>query len=127
MTHTTECTALLFAAPYQLTLKQETLSAPSPDQVLVQTLVSAISAGTELLFYRGEVPESMTVDATLSALGGAVTYPLKYGYALVGVVTAIGAAVDPRWQGQRVFAFHPHTWRLRLILSRMAHPCLGNG
>ena len=93
MTHTTECTDLLFAAPYQLTLVQQTLSAPAPDQVLVQTLVSAISAGTELLFYRGQVPDNMPVDATIGALSGTVTYPLHYGYALVGVVTAIGAAI----------------------------------
>jgi 2-desacetyl-2-hydroxyethyl bacteriochlorophyllide A dehydrogenase len=109
MSHATQCTNLLFAAPYQLTFEQKTLPEPAIDQVLVQTLVSAISAGTELLFYRGQVPDTMSVDATIGALGGAVTYPLPYGYALVGVVTAVGTAVDPKWQGQRVFAFHPHT------------------
>lgn len=108
MPTTTLATHLIFAAPYHLTLVQEPLPAPAADQVLVQTVFSAISAGTELLFYRGQVPATMSIDATLTALGGAVHYPLKYGYALVGVVIAVGVAVDATWLGRRVFAFHPH-------------------
>ncbi|MCL4860479.1 MAG: zinc-binding alcohol dehydrogenase [Caldilineaceae bacterium] len=101
-------TNLVFTAPYEMALETEMLPAPAPDQVLVETLASAISAGTELLFYRGQVPDEMSVDATLAALAGAVRYPLRYGYALVGIVVETGAAVDPAWQGRRVFVFHPH-------------------
>lgn len=109
MTTSNLCTNLVFVAPYHLTLVQEPAPTPAADQVLVQTGLSAISAGTELLFYRGQVPAEMSIDATLTALSGAVRYPLKYGYALVGVVTAVGSAVDRQWHGQRIFAFHPHT------------------
>lgn len=103
------CTSLLFTAPYQLAVVQESVPSPAPEQVLVQTHLSAISAGTELLFYRGQVPESMSIDATIGALAGAVQYPLRYGYTLVGTVIAIGALVESTWLGRRIFAFQPHT------------------
>jgi 2-desacetyl-2-hydroxyethyl bacteriochlorophyllide A dehydrogenase len=87
----------------------ETIPWPQPGKVLVQTHLSAISAGTELLFYRGEVPPDMAVDATLAALGhGPARYPLKYGYACVGHVAALGEGVRADWLGRRVFAFQPH-------------------
>lgn len=76
--------------------------------MLVETLVSAISPGTEMLFYHGQAPLDLPIDATISGLTGQVAYPLKYGYACVGRVTAVGANVDPAWQGRLVFAFHPH-------------------
>jgi len=93
--------------------RAEVLEEPVPplpaDAVLVETEVSAVSAGTELLFHRGEVPSSMSVDETLPSLGqGGPEYPLKYGYAAVGRVVDVGASVDRRWSGCRVFAFHPH-------------------
>jgi 2-desacetyl-2-hydroxyethyl bacteriochlorophyllide A dehydrogenase len=81
----------------------------APDQVLVQTRVSAISAGTELLFYRGQVPAGMPLDAGIAALAGEVRYPLRYGYACVGCVIDIGARVDREWLDRSVFAFQPHT------------------
>lgn len=101
-------TGLLFTAPYQLAVETDVLPPPAPDQLLVQTHLSAISAGTELLFYRGQVPESMRIDDTIGVLAGAVQYPLKYGYTLVGTVSAVGDAVEPTWLGRRVFAFQPH-------------------
>ena len=74
----------------------------------VRSLVSAISPGTELLIYRGQAPEDLPVDDTIDALAGNFTFPLRYGYALVGEVTATGPQTDPEWLGRRVFAFHPH-------------------
>ena len=41
--------ALYFTAPYRVSVQEESLAPPAADQVLVQTLVSAISPGTELL------------------------------------------------------------------------------
>ena len=48
--------ALYFTAPRQVALQSETLPSPSFGQVLVQTIISAISPGTELLIYRGLAP-----------------------------------------------------------------------
>jgi 2-desacetyl-2-hydroxyethyl bacteriochlorophyllide A dehydrogenase len=101
------CRALVFQAPYQLFVVEEPVPQPGPGQVRVRALASAISAGSELLFYRGQVPAGMASDATLAGVGGA-GYPLRYGYALAGAVEALGPDVAPHWLGRRVFAFQPH-------------------
>lgn len=101
--------SVVFAAPGQVEVVQELLPTPAPGEVLIQTHTSAISAGTELLFLRGQVPAEMSVDSTIAALDGAVRYPLRYGYACVGHVIAASADVDAGWIGRRVFAFQPHT------------------
>jgi 2-desacetyl-2-hydroxyethyl bacteriochlorophyllide A dehydrogenase len=84
------------------------LAPVAPGQVLVQTVVSAISPGTELLIYRGQAPADLPTDDTIPALSGALTFPLKYGYAAVGRVIAVGSAAEQEWQGRLVFAFQPH-------------------
>jgi 2-desacetyl-2-hydroxyethyl bacteriochlorophyllide A dehydrogenase len=101
--------ALYFTAPYQVSVREELLLPPGPQQVLVKTMVSAISAGTERLIYRGEVPTDLAIDETIGALGSnQFCFPLKYGYATVGEVIAIGAEVEATWLNQLVFAFNPH-------------------
>lgn len=100
--------SLHFAAPFQVSVHQEPLLPPADDQVLVQTQVSAISPGTELLIYRGQAPTDIPVDETIPALAGDFGYPLKYGYAAVGRVIALGDDVAPEWQNRLVLVFHPH-------------------
>ncbi len=99
-------------------VQQEWLGPPAPGQVLVQTVVSAISPGTELLIYRGQAPTDMRIDETITALSGALTFPLKYGYAAVGRVIAVGSPAEQAWQGRLVFAFQPHA---SYFLSAPAH------
>ena len=99
---------LYFTGPRQIALREEELEAPGPGQVLVHTLVSAISPGTEMLIYRGQMPRGLAVDETIPALAGRLEYPLTYGYAMVGRVVRVGPGVDTGWKGQLVFAFHPH-------------------
>jgi 2-desacetyl-2-hydroxyethyl bacteriochlorophyllide A dehydrogenase len=100
--------ALQFAAPYRVSVTEESLASPAPHEVLVKTLVSAISPGTELLIYRGEWPENLPVDENIPALAGKFRFPLKYGYAAVGTIIETGADVPREWLHRRVFAFHPH-------------------
>lgn len=100
--------ALYFDAPYQLSVRKEKLPALEEDQAFVRTTLSAISAGTEMLFYRGQFPREMAVDATISSLEEQSGYPLKYGYASVGVVEEVGDNVSADWLGKRVFSFQPH-------------------
>jgi 2-desacetyl-2-hydroxyethyl bacteriochlorophyllide A dehydrogenase len=97
-----------FTAPYEVTVEEESIGPPAPGQLLVQTLVSAISPGTELLIYRGQAPTDMPADETIAALSGGLTFPLKYGYAAVGRVIAAGSPAEQAWQGRLVFAFQPH-------------------
>jgi len=97
-----------FESPFHIAVRLEAMPALASDQVLVETLVSAISAGTELLFYRGLVPDEMPMDAAIPALAGDARYPLQYGYACVGRVIETGADVPREWNGRVVFSFHPH-------------------
>lgn len=97
-----------FTAPRQVEVREEILPEPAAGQVLVETMASAVSAGTEMLLYRGEAPAEMAADATIGALSGTLAFPLKYGYASVGRVTAAGEGLAAGWEGRRVFAFHPH-------------------
>ncbi|MGQ9920155.1 MAG: zinc-dependent alcohol dehydrogenase [Desulfobacca sp.] len=100
--------ALYFVGPGQVAIREEPRPQPGPEEVLVQTLVSAISSGTELLVYHNLFPPEIPVDATIPALARTFQYPLKYGYAAVGRVVATGAQVPGDWQDRLVFAFHPH-------------------
>jgi 2-desacetyl-2-hydroxyethyl bacteriochlorophyllide A dehydrogenase len=101
--------AVVFAAPGRVDVVEEDAPAPAAGQILVRTRVSAISAGTERLVYRGEFAAGQPLDESLPALAGArFAYPARYGYAAVGDVAAIGADVPTDWIGRRVFAFQPH-------------------
>jgi 2-desacetyl-2-hydroxyethyl bacteriochlorophyllide A dehydrogenase len=100
--------SLYFTAPYQVSVQEEPLPFPASDQVVIQTQVSAISPGTELLIYRDQAPTDVPVDETIPALAGDFGFPLKYGYAAVGQVIAWGADVAPEWHNRLVFVFHPH-------------------
>jgi 2-desacetyl-2-hydroxyethyl bacteriochlorophyllide A dehydrogenase len=100
---------VVFESPRRVGVREEDVPTPAANQVLVATTVSAISAGTELLFYRGEAPSDVAVDETIAALSGELRYPLIYGYACVGEVIEAGEGVDSAWVGRLVFAFSPHT------------------
>jgi 2-desacetyl-2-hydroxyethyl bacteriochlorophyllide A dehydrogenase len=101
--------ALIFAGPRAVEVVEEDCPAPGPGEVQVRSRLSAVSAGTELLAYQGQLPAGMSLDETLPALTEATTqFPLRYGYASMGEVVDVGAEVDPTWRGRRVFAFVPH-------------------
>jgi 2-desacetyl-2-hydroxyethyl bacteriochlorophyllide A dehydrogenase len=100
--------SLHFVGPRTVSIERERLPDPDPEEVLVESTVSAVSSGTELLIYRGDMPRDLAADETIDALAGDLSYPLKYGYATVGEVVGVGAGVDDRWRGRRVFAFTPH-------------------
>lgn len=99
--------SLYFTGPETVALRERSVE-HSPEEVLVETHVSAISPGTEQLIYHGEAPRDLPADETLEALDGDLSYPLRYGYAVVGEVIETGSAVDSEWLGRTVFAFNPH-------------------
>jgi len=104
----TPARALYFIGPREVAVRERPVPDPDAGQVRVRTERSAISSGTERLIYRDEVPSDVEADETIDALDGSLSYPLQYGYAAVGRVTAVGRNVDTDWEGRRVFAFHPH-------------------
>jgi 2-desacetyl-2-hydroxyethyl bacteriochlorophyllide A dehydrogenase len=98
---------LFFTAPGKVEIRQTPLPPLAQGQVLVETICSAVSPGTEMLVYRGQFPKGLSDahDALSSALG----YPMAYGYACVGRVVKISKDMRHRWLGRLVFAFQPHT------------------
>jgi 2-desacetyl-2-hydroxyethyl bacteriochlorophyllide A dehydrogenase len=102
-----DCKKVYFTAPRQVEVREEALSPPVPGQVLVETILSAISPGTEMLVYRGQFPKNLADSH--DTLSSELKYPLAYGYACVGRVVKISKGMRHRWLDRLVFAFQPHT------------------
>jgi alcohol dehydrogenase len=100
--------SLYFVDDRTVELRESPVPDPGPEELLVETELSAISPGTELLIYRGRAPTELIADETLDSLPESFDFPLRYGYAAVGRVSRVGCEVSGDWQGRRVFAFNPH-------------------
>lgn len=115
--------SLYFPSPLAVEVRDESLPPLRPGQALVETVVSAISSGTEMLVYRGQAPEGMAVDETIETLGGSFGFPIKFGYAAAGRVIEVGpnmpAAEKTKWLGRLVFAFNPHETHFMAELSEL--------
>jgi 2-desacetyl-2-hydroxyethyl bacteriochlorophyllide A dehydrogenase len=96
---------LQFVQPRTLALVEIDLPEPRPGELLVRTLYSGISSGTELLAYRGEIDSRLPVDESIASLGGTFSYPFRYGYSCVGIVERSATPIKP---DTMVFALHPH-------------------
>ncbi|WP_274627022.1 zinc-dependent alcohol dehydrogenase [Arvimicrobium flavum] len=75
--------------------------------VEVETLFSGISRGAEALVFRGEVPETEWQRMRCPLQEGVFAFPVKYGYATVGVVEEGPHELLDR----TVFVLHPHQAR----------------
>ena len=98
--------AVWFPRARSVELRTEQLATTGPSDVRVHAVLSAISHGTEMLVYRGEVDPDLPLD--LPTLAGGYGFPLKFGYASVGRVVSLGKDVTGLHEGDLVFALHPH-------------------
>jgi NADPH:quinone reductase-like Zn-dependent oxidoreductase len=80
------------------------LPEPGPGEVVVRTVRSAISRGTETLVFRGAVPVEQRTRMRAPFQKGDFPGPVKYGYLNVGAVEAGPAAL----RGRMVFCLYPH-------------------
>jgi 2-desacetyl-2-hydroxyethyl bacteriochlorophyllide A dehydrogenase len=87
-------------------LRCEAVPGVGPDDVRIEAIASAISHGTEMLVFRGQVPDGLELD--LPTLRGSFSFPIKYGYASVGRVVETGSNVGGVGTGELVFVHHPH-------------------
>ena len=99
-----EARAYWTVAPREGELRGEPLRAPGPGEVLVRTLASGISHGTELLVHRHEVPDEARHLVRAPFQVGDLPGPVKFGYLSVGLVEE----GPPEFLGRRVFCLHPH-------------------
>jgi threonine dehydrogenase-like Zn-dependent dehydrogenase len=93
--------------PGQGEIRPITLSEPGPNDVIVRTLYSGVSRGTETLVFRGGVPASQYDVMRAPFQDGDFPGPVKYGYLNVGVVEHGPADL----LGRTVFCLYPHQTR----------------
>jgi len=97
--------ALWFVGPRQVEIRGERVPEPSEQEITVRARVSLVSAGTEMLIYRGEAnPEA---ELGLPTARGSFGFPVKYAYQTVGEVIAAGDDAGYK-VGEVVFCRHPH-------------------
>lgn len=102
---------LWFTAARQAELLDEEVKKPVGTEVTVRAIASLVSAGTEMLVYRGELPAED--DLGLETCAGNFGFPVKYAYQVVGEVVEAGP--DARFKpGQMVFTRHPHQDRFTM-------------
>ncbi|WP_328979192.1 zinc-binding alcohol dehydrogenase [Streptomyces canus] len=99
--------AFWLRSPGEGEIREVTLPAPREDEVLVRSLYSGVSRGTETLVFRGGVPESQYATMRAPFQEGDFPGPVKYGYLSVGVVEEGPSAV----KGRTVFCLYPHQTR----------------
>ncbi len=107
--------ALVYSSPFSASIRN--LDNPiltehdvAKAKVLVRTLFSGISRGTERLIFEGRLPRSEWQRMRAPHQQGDFPFPVKYGYSTVGVVEAGPDAMI----GHTVFALYPHQTRFVL-------------
>lgn len=110
-----QATAFWTLEPGRGELRAETLRAPGPDEALVQARHSAISRGTELLVYQGQVPAEIAPIMRAPFQEGDVPGPVKFGYLSVGVVLE----GPEHLTGRDVFCLYPHQDRYVVSVAEL--------
>ncbi|GAB2917271.1 zinc-dependent alcohol dehydrogenase [Streptomyces heilongjiangensis] len=105
MKHTAR--AFWLSSPGQGEIRDERLAAPADGEVLVRTLYTGVSRGTETLVFGGRVPENQHATMRAPFQEGEFPAPVKYGYLSVGRVEEGPDALV----GRNVFCLYPHQSR----------------
>ena len=100
----TTAAAFWVTEPGRGQIRPVTLPEPGPDEVLVRTLRTGVSRGTETLVFGGHVPESQHASMRAPFQEGDFPGPVKYGYLNVGVVERGPETLV----GRTVFCLYPH-------------------
>jgi len=99
------CLAVEFVAPHTVCVVDEPLPQRKPSEATVRAVCSAISAGTETKVLSARfAEEGQLLDTNIQSLSTQQSWPIRYGYCMVGRVEASESYVP----GTRVFCFHPH-------------------
>ena len=104
MPHEADAHAFWLSAPGRGEIRPVAVPEPERDDVLVRTLRSGVSRGTETLVFRGGVPPSQYAAMRAPFQDGDFPGPVKYGYLNVGVVEQ----GPPALSGRTVFCLYPH-------------------
>lgn len=111
--------ALRYDAPYRACIVESMAPVAAGKISVASTLVTSISAGTEMGFYRGTAPQIHTKTDSFglfSPSADAITYPMQsdgpgvwwMGYSGVGRVTAVGSEEKNLQVGDLVWTYSGH-------------------
>src|SRR5262245_28183793 len=114
--HMAEARAFWIVEPGRGEIRVEAVPPAGGDDVVVRTMFSGISRGTEGLVFQGRVPASEYERMRAPFQSGDFPAPIKYGYASVGRVESGPAAL----QGRNVFVLYPHQSRY-VVPARFAY------
>jgi threonine dehydrogenase-like Zn-dependent dehydrogenase len=92
---------IVFPAPLQVEMHEREVADPGPGEVLIQTLVSLVSTGTESWCFRGVFEEN-------TSWANWVKYPFQPGYSNLGRLLAVGEGGGGYQVGDRVCTSLPH-------------------
>ncbi|NWJ44534.1 MAG: zinc-binding dehydrogenase [Chloroflexi bacterium] len=84
--------AIVVSSPNRMTFSDVRLRELAPEEVLIRTLYTSISAGTERLLMAGQLVEMANLP-----------FPCIPGYETVGEIVEVGAAVSPNYVGELAF------------------------
>ncbi len=93
---------VIFVEPKKVAVENRPVPTPGDGAMLVQTIRTLISTGTELTILNGEFPR----DSAWSNYG---KFPFIPGYDNIGVVTDVGKNVDKSWIGNKVASYASHS------------------
>ena len=96
--------AFWLSAPGRGEIQPVRLPEPAQDDVVVRTVRSGVSRGTETLVFRGGVPPDQYAAMRAPFQEGDFPGPVKYGYLNVGAVEQ----GPPELRGRTVFCLYPH-------------------
>jgi threonine dehydrogenase-like Zn-dependent dehydrogenase len=96
--------AFWLRAPGVGEIRPVALPEPGDGEVLVRTVRTGVSRGTEMLVFRGGVPPSQYAAMRAPFQDGDFPAPVKYGYLNVGAVAQGPAPL----RGRTVFCLYPH-------------------
>lgn len=94
---------IFIEGPRRVVIRDEAIPTPGPQQLLVKTELSGVSAGTEMMLYRGTYP-----NFRLKKWAQWTDYPVCPGYELVGTVVAVGDCGAPENENaERIASLQP--------------------
>jgi threonine dehydrogenase-like Zn-dependent dehydrogenase len=96
--------AFWLRSPGRGEIRPAALPDPGPDDVLIRTVCSGVSRGTETLVFRGAVPPNQYTAMRAPFQEGDFPGPVKYGYLNVGTVERGPSEL----RGRMVFCLYPH-------------------
>jgi len=105
--------ALWYAGKGQVEIRPGDLPLMGPNSARIAARFSGVSRGTERLVFHGRVPVSEHQRMRCPHQEGGFPFPVKYGYALVGLIEE-GPATRI---GEQVFVLHPHQRAAHVALA----------